>query len=74
MNAPTMARVFRKETYLRLSAALNSVKPAASETVDCKYQWERDCGAIADMLADQSEAFDKQQFLTNCGVIPAFKS
>lgn len=76
MANPSMARVFKKEGYLRLANTLKKSKPEyypggnpRDESVnDAKTtQWMTDVLAIADMLADQSSGFDKLQFLSNCG-------
>lgn len=72
MNAqPTMARVFRKETYERVAQAMNGSKPATALSAgapDSVWQWRRDCEGLADMFAAQSAAFDRAMFLKNCGV------
>lgn len=68
-NSPRMARVFRREGYLRLAKALNEAKPRSDQGIDCHEQWKRDCLAIANMLADQSAMFDSRQFLQNCGAL-----
>lgn len=76
MPKPTMARQFRRESYLRIANALKSSKPVLGFSPfggnayndGRNAQWTMDCNAIADMLADQSEGFDKALFLRNCGV------
>lgn len=80
MNKPTMARQFRREAYLRLADTLKKTKPTRESipgifdtapsiaTSAMLGQWQVDCHAIADMLADQSAAFDRKQFLDNCGL------
>lgn len=76
MNTPTMARVFRKEAFLRVANALHGTKPGQDDedispgmqTVhEVKYaQWMDDCEALAEMFAAQSQSFDREHFITNC--------
>lgn len=72
MANPTMARVFKREGYLRLANALKGTRPPILLVKNpgnegMVSQWKADVEAITDMLADQSAGFDKLQFLNNCG-------
>lgn len=76
MNQPTMARVFRKDSFLRVAQAMHGAKPAdplpdASPPRIAllqarRDQWELDCSMLADMFEQQTSAFDRAAFLKNC--------
>lgn len=64
---------FGKQGYLKIAAALKAVKPAHPNSTGAGWreaQWEVDCNAIADLMASGSAAFNREEFLDNCGFEP----
>lgn len=52
--------------YKLLQKALRNTRPKASDPPSPEYrQWEMDCRALADVLAEESVMFEKQWFLAN---------
>lgn len=60
---------YRKKHYTLMSEALRKARPRDISMLDPQYlQWVADCNAVADVFA-VSEAFDRQRFLSDCGVV-----
>ena len=57
-----------RKDYLLLSYTLATVKPGGGAPVPAVSQFVRDCKAIAAALSQQSQAFNRRQFLADCGV------
>jgi|CXWL01.1.fsa_nt_gi hypothetical protein len=53
--------------YKLIAAALASVQVDRDDDIEYK-QWERDCCAIARALASDSPRFDRELFLSACGL------
>lgn len=58
-----------RHDYELLARALNRSAPVRG-SIDVHAQHCANCEAIADALASQSRAFDRDRFLRNCGVLP----
>ncbi len=62
----------KRRDYELIARALRDVVIVRS--LEASNQWRRDAEAIADALATEKPAFDRDLFLTNCGVIEPCKS
>lgn len=60
-----------RKDYLLIAEALKSVSPQGPWVDEGDHQHKADCCAIADALAaDNPNNFNREQFLSNCGVQP----
>lgn len=56
-----------RKDYIAIARALNNAKPEGP--LAAFRQHTQDCNAVADALQRDNERFDRDRFLTACGVV-----
>lgn len=56
-----------RKDYVKLAAALASVRPVGVPNYPKFYRWDLVVAAIGDTLADDNPRFDRARFVEACG-------